>query len=326
MAIDMVAAAFVFVAVTAGTLAVFGRAPVSRTVEKRLEAWRRPPRREGREGLEASDVLRQGTSAVPFLRSFLANGDWSQRAAMDLQQAGSRLKVSEYLLLRLLIGAAAGLIVLPLMGAGVLGVLLAVVLALVGLMLPAFHIRLRRRRRSAAISRQLVETLQLITNALRSGFAFAQAVEMAAKQMAPPIKEELIQLLRDVGLGAPMDEALRTMAERSGSYDLDMAVTAMLVQRTTGGNLSEVLDNVSETMRERDRIRAEIQGLTAHQRLTGLILSVWPVVLPALFFSIVPGIMSVFWTDPLGRIVLAVGVGLQLLGFFTIRRILAIDI
>jgi len=323
MAIDLVAAAFVFVAFTAGTLAVFGRAPVSRAVEKRLEAWRRPPRREG---LEASDVLRQGTSAVPFLRSFLANGAWSQRAAMDLQQAGSRLKVSEYLLLRLLIGAAAGLIVLPLMGVGVLGVLLAVVLALVGFMLPAFHIRLRKRRRSATISRQLVETLQLITNALRSGFAFAQAVEMAAKQMAPPIKEELIQLLRDVGLGAPMDEALRTMAERSGSYDLDMAVTAMLVQRTTGGNLSEVLDNVSETMRERERIRAEIQSLTASQRLTGFILSIWPVVLAGLFFAITPGTMSVLWTDPLGRIVLAVGIGLQLLGFFTIRRILAIDI
>src|SRR3990172_3321071 len=103
MAIALVAAAFVFVAFTAGTLAAFGRAPVSRAVEKRLEAWRRPPPR--REGLEASDVLRQGTSAVPFLRSFLANGAWSQRAAMDLQQAGSRLKVSEYLLLRLLIGA-----------------------------------------------------------------------------------------------------------------------------------------------------------------------------------------------------------------------------
>jgi tight adherence protein B len=79
-------------------------------------------------------------------------------------------------------------------------------------------------------------------------------------------------------------------------------------------------------MRERERIRAEIQSLTASQRLTGLILSIWPVVLAALFFAIAPSVMSVLWTDPVGRIVLAVGVGLQLLGFFTIRRILNIDI
>jgi tight adherence protein B len=323
MAIELVASVFVFVAVTAGALAVFSRAPMSRVAEKRLEAWRRPPQREG---LDPNDVLRRGTSAVPFLRSFLSNGAWSQRAAIDLQRAGSRLKVSEYLLLRLLVGAAVGLIALLVTRGGLLGVLLAVLLALVGFMLPALHIRLRKRRRSATIDRQLVETLQLITNALRSGFAFAQAVDLAAKQMAPPIKDELIQLLRDVGLGAPMDEALRAMVERSGSYDLDMTVTAMLVQRTTGGNLSEVLDNVGETMRERERIRAEIQSLTASQRLTGLILSIWPVVLGLLFFVIAPSIMSVLWTDPLGRIVLAIGIGLQLLGFFTIRRVLDIDI
>ena len=323
MAVELLAALFVFVAVASAAALLLSASPGARAAERRLDLWRHPP---ASYGLDASDVLRREVSAFPALRSLLAGSAWTERAAQELEQAGLRLKVSEYLLLRILVAAVCVLVLFLVTQAGVLSFLLLIPVAIVGFLLPAWYVRLRRERRAAAISRQLVETLQLLSNALRSGFAFTQAVDLASKQLSPPIQDELTHFLRDNALGATADDALRAMAKRAGSYDLDMTVTAILVQRTTGGNLSEVLDNVAETMRERERIRGEIRGLTAHQRLTGLILSVYPAVLAVVFIALAPDIMGVLITDPLGRIFLAVGVGLQVIGALTMRRILAIDI
>jgi tight adherence protein B len=105
-----------------------------------------------------------------------------------------------------------------------------------------------------------------------------------------------------------------------------MVITAVLIQRRTGGNLSEVLDNVAETIRERDRVRGEIRVLTAQQRFAGFVLSVWPVVLAGIFFLLNPDLMSNLWTTPVGLVLLIGAAFLQLLGFLTIRRIVAIDI
>lgn len=321
---EIIAATFAFLAIAAVVVSLFrGAAPVSRATERRLEGWGRPPPQAGP---GAGDILRRGSSALPPLRDLLSDSAWSERAATDLQQAGLRLKVSEYLLLRMMCAAGTTLLVLLITRASIVGIVLAVPAVGLGFVLPAFYVRVRKDRRSEAISRQLVETLQLISSALRSGFAFTQAVELTAKQMAPPMQDELNQFLRDNAIGSTMDDALRAMVKRAGSYDLDMAVTAILVQRTTGGNLSETLDNVTETMRERERIRGEIRSLTAHQRLTGLILSIYPAALALLFFAISPTIMSVLWTEMFGRVLLIIGGSLQIIGIFIIRRILAIDI
>jgi len=105
-----------------------------------------------------------------------------------------------------------------------------------------------------------------------------------------------------------------------------MVVTTILVQRTTGGNLSEVLDNVAETIRERERLQGEIRALTAQQRLTGLILSIYPVMLGLLFFALAPSLMKVLVTEEAGRVLLAVAIFLQVMGMLTIRRILRLDV
>jgi tight adherence protein B len=114
--------------------------------------------------------------------------------------------------------------------------------------------------------------------------------------------------------------------ERTGSLDIEMMVTTILVQRTTGGNLSEILDNVAETIRERERLKGEIQALTASQRFSGLVLSIYPAFLAAVFFLIAPSVMKVLVTEEVGRILLAVAIGLQLIGAWTIRRILTLDV
>jgi len=317
-------AAFVFIAVTSLCISLLGQGPLARPAEQRLGALRLliPKAKEQ----DPADILRGKTSSLPLLRALLARSTWSERAAKDLERAGLRLRVGEYLLLRLIVAVITGVAGLVVVGSGGLGLLLALAFAGVGFMLPAWYLRRARRRRAAVISHQLIELLQLISTALRSGFAFTQAMETAAKQLTPPVLDEVNRFLRDTALGGSTEDSLRGMAERVESYDLDIAVTAILVQSSTGGNLAEILGNVADTLRERERIRGEIRSLTAHQRFTAQVLSVYPVALALVFFALNPSLMSVMWTERLGQVILGLGVGLQVIGAFAIPRILSVDV
>ncbi len=116
------------------------------------------------------------------------------------------------------------------------------------------------------------------------------------------------------------------MADRTGSYDLDMMVSSIMIQRNTGGNLSEILENVADTIRERDRLQGEIRALTSSQRFTGLVLSIYPLFLGALFFALAPETWKVLFESELGRILLISAAALQVMGMITIRRILALEV
>jgi tight adherence protein B len=321
--IELIAAVSAFIAVTSLALSIFVRSTHAQAVERRLGVLQSAPAEEGAVG---GMLMRGMTSSLPGLRSLSSNSKWGDKAALDLQRAGLSLRVSEYLLLRLLSGSLPAMVVLLLAQASGLGFLLALVGASIGYMLPGWWVGLRKSRRLAAINAQLVEMLQLLANSLRSGFAFTQAIELASKQLTPPMQNELDHLVRDIALGARMDDALKSLAQRTGSLDIDMMVTSIMVQRTAGGNLSEILDNVANTVRERERLKGEIRALTASQRFTGLILSVYPIVLGGIFFLIAPSLMSVLFTETLGRVLLGIAVLLQLLGMYTIHRILQLDV
>ena len=315
----IIAAVLVFFAVSALVLVlVSGR--TDRTVENRLDKLSKPS-----EERSPGNVLKRDSGTFPFLRRFVA-GSWSERAAKDLAQAGMTLKVSEYLMIRLLIGGIAATLTFLLSGGSTLGVLLAVVAGLVGFMLPAWLVAFRRSRRQDALSEQLPEMLALISNSLRSGFAFTQAIDLAAKQIEPPIGEELKLLQRDTSLGAPMGQALEALATRTGIYDIEMMVSSILIQRTTGGNLSEILDGVAKTVRERERLQGEIRALTASQRLTGFVLSIYPIALGLLLFALAPSVWKVLVTEEAGRLLLAVAATLQVIGIVAIRRILTLEV
>jgi tight adherence protein B len=320
MALAVMAAVAVFVAVGALVLALTSD-PGVRKVESRLTQMNR-----SQEARPVENVLRTDTGTFPLLRRLVVGNAWSERAVRDLAQAGWELKVSEYILMRLFAAAVLGVTAILIGSTTAIGILVAAVMGGAGFMLPAVAVYYYRSRRQNAITKQLAETLALISNSLRSGFAFTQAVELAAKQLDPPISQELARFLHDVSLGAPTDVALQEMAERTGSYDLDMMVATIVIQRSTGGNLSEILDNVAETIRERDRLQGEIRALTASQRFTGLILSLYPVFLAALFFALAPNTWKVLVTEELGRILLAAAGVLQIMGIVTIRRILRLEV
>jgi tight adherence protein B len=325
MGLELAAAILAFVSVTAVVGAVMARSPEARAVERRLSSMSVPlsPKPQ----VQGGDLLLRGRhSGVPAIRRLLERSEWSQRAWTDLQQAGLPLKVGEYLALRLLLATLAVLMALFLGPGGLLGVVLIVAAGAIGFFLPALYLRFKKARRQRQIGQQMVEMLQLISNALRSGFAFTQAVEMAAKQLTPPLQDELQHFLRDTNMGARLDDALKGLVERTGSVDMEMLVTTIMIQRLTGGNLSEVLDNVGETIRERQRLYGEIAALTAQQRLTGFILSIYPLVLGAIFFALAPSIWKVMFTEDIGRIVLVGALVLQTMGALWIRQILNLDV
>ena len=324
MIIEALAAVCIFVAISSVTLILLRGGSSARLAEHRIQTLRLAPMEAD---LEARGLLTRSGSAFPFLRNLGAgDGGWSARTAVDLQRAGLTLKVSEYLLIRLLVAVLVVIFVVFVSGAAPIGMLIALAAGIVAFWLPSQLLNNLVSRRQNALSGQLVETLQLISNALRSGFAFTQAIELASKQVEPPMKDELDYFMRDNSLGAPIEDSLRAMVERSGSLDLDMMVTTILVQRTTGGNLSEILDNVAETIRDRFRLKGEMRALTASQRLTGLILSIYPLLLLGLFFGIAPSVMNVLLTEDIGRVLLGIALVLQLIGAFTIRRITNLEV
>jgi tight adherence protein B len=319
--IAALAAVFVLLALCCGIVGLYALSS-TRATDARVRALQAPPTPVGG---DSRSLLRRAPSAIPALRTLLGASTWAERAALDLDRAHVNLRVGEYLMLRILAGIL--LCALPLLFArgAVVGLVIAIPMALVGYMLPAFWVSLRRRRRLQAIDRQLVEGLTHIASAIRAGFAMLQAVDAAAQRLKPPLSQEFGRLVADVRLGASLEDALLSMGNRIGSYDLDLVVTATLIQRSSGGNLSEILDNVSETIRERDRIRGEVRTLTAQQRFAAWVLSLWPAFLAAVFFLLNPDLMSNLWTDTAGIIMLIAAVTLQVLGFLTIRRIVAIE-
>ncbi|MCJ7491685.1 MAG: type II secretion system F family protein [Dehalococcoidia bacterium] len=316
------AAAFVFVALLCAAVGFY----VMNTGGEEDRRLRALKAQGPAQGAEARSLLRRSTSAIPTLRRALDTSSWADRAALDLDRAHISLRVGEYLMLRIF--TAALLFAIPLLAARgqIVGLAVAIPLALVGFMLPALYVTLKKRRRLHAIDRQLVEGLSHIANSIRAGFAMLQAIDAAAQRLQPPLSEEFSRLVADVRLGASLEDALTALGNRVGSYDLDMVITAIMIQRSTGGNLSEVLDNVAETIRERDRIRGEIRVLTAQMRFAAWVLSLWPAVLAGIFFLLNPDLMSNLWTEAAGIVLLVIAGILQLLGFFTIRRIAAIEI
>jgi tight adherence protein B len=260
------------------------------------------------------DVLRQQGSA------------WVERTRAQLERAGLALKIHEYVALRVLFGLAGFLVILLIGNATTFALLAGIVAGVVGYMLPVIYVRTRISRQVRRFNGQLEEMLGMISSSLRAGFGLLQALDLAADQLQPPMSTELHRLLRDTRMGATLEEALAKLSDRVGSYDLDVVITAILVQRSVGSNLSEVLDKVAHTIRERVRIKGEINTLTAQKRLSGWIVGLMPVAFVGLMLVLNFDYMSALFTDPTGRILLAIAVALDVLGILAIKRIVTVDV
>ena len=243
----------------------------------------------------------------------------------SLARADIKLKVAEYYALILL--ATVGLSVV----AGFLGSLNPIsfgIGAVIGAVLPGIYVKRQQKARLKKFDEQLADMINLMVNGLRAGYSTMQAMEAISKELPPPISDEFRRVVQEMQLGVPMDRALDNLLRRIPSPDLDFMITAINVQREVGGNLAEILDTISFTIRERVRIKGEINTLTSQVRTSALILSLIPVLLFILLWFISNDYISSIFDNGLACGLGAIGAGLFLiaLGYFVMMRIADIEV
>lgn len=261
----------------------------------------------------------------------VAGRGFAEGMRAQLRRADLKLTIGEYLLMHLVTFMLTGLIGFILWRQ----ILLAVVAAFAGLFIPRIYIGIQRNQRLKAFNNQLSDILNLWVNALRAGYSVMQALEAIANEAPEPASVEFKRVVQEVQLGIPVETALDNMLLRVESEDLDMVFTAVNIQREVGGNLAEILEVISHTIRERVRIKGEIQTLTAQGRLTGYILSGLPIILTLVLFTISRDYMAQLLVGPpwiipdlipCGWPIIAIGLVMISIGAAVVRRIVDIEV
>jgi tight adherence protein B len=256
------------------------------------------------------------------LNPILSRSSYTGKLAEDLQRADLRLKSSEWILAVLGIGVAVGLLAALRFGS----IIAFVPCPLIVYVLSGLFLRFRQARRTRAFNNQLGGTLTLLSNALKAGHSFAQALNTVAKNASAPIADEFARATREIALGISLDDAMQHMVERNKSEDFDLMVTAVQIQRVVGGNLAEILDTIAFTIRERVRIQGEIRTLTAQARASGIIITLLPIFLAVALSVISPSYFGPMLTDNLGHILFALAAISIAIGAAIIQKIVKIEV
>ena len=263
----------------------------------------------------------------------IAGRGFSDSIKSRIAKADAKLRVSEYIAVQ----------IFSIVGFGALGyfifnesLVLAVLGGILGFFIPQFYLSNAASRRLRAFENQLVTTLNLWVNAIRSGYSVLQAMEAIATELQAPVSIEFERVVQEVRLGLSVPQALENMLRRVPSDDLDLVVTAVKIQREVGGNLAEILDTISFTIRERIRIKGEIRTLTAQGRLSGWIISLLPFALAFILYLINRPYVSQLWIRddpyfpilnvPCGWIVLGIGMVMMIIGIIIIQKIVDIEV
>ena len=293
--------------------------PRAKKIETRLRALS-----ASRDNSQQTQLLKQRMlSEVPVVERFLLSMAKAQRLDQFVLQAGLDWTVSRLLLTCAAVGAIAfmtvvfGLSQSPLLG-GLVGAVFAAA--------PMLYVSYLRRGRLDKFERQLPEALDLITRALRSGHAFSGALQMVGDEMAEPIAGEFRIVHDEVNFGVSMQQSLTNLSERIPLTDLRYFIVSVLIQRESGGNLTEVLGNLSRLIRERLKMMARVKVLSAEGRLSAWVLGVMPFALAAVMYLMNPEFMSPLWTDPIGISIIKYMLMLMAFGAFVLSRIIKIRV
>jgi tight adherence protein B len=313
---------------TMGTLILLGYQLA--TAEKRVLAERLDQVVQGATGSvdEKSSIYQGGESGglrglLRTIGRHVESPRWTLSLEHRMLKAGLPLRGGEFLVL---CGGSAVLIALLLLLAGGGRPIVGIVGAAVGFILPFLLVNVKTAKRMKTFNSQLGDALILIANSLRTGYSFMQAADMVAHEMRPPISTEFARTVKEMSLGITMENALGNLAKRIDSDDLDLVLTSVLIQRQVGGNLSEVLDNIAKTIRERVRIRGEIRTLTAQGRVSGIIISLLPFVMGVIVYWMNPVYIGVLFVHPVGKLMLVAALVGQIIGIVVIRRIVNIEV
>jgi tight adherence protein B len=273
-------------------------------------------------GDEASLVMRPAESPLPVLDKILAGTSAGPSLAKLIEQAGYQITP----------GALVGIIVGLAIVSGLLTrlffhqVFAPAVAAAIGVAAPIVFLMNRRTARLRTFEEQFPEALDLLSRALKAGHAFQTALGMVADEMKPPVGPEFRKTFDQQNYGLPLRDALHQMTENVPILDVRFFVTAVLIQKETGGNLSEILENLARVIRERFKIRRQIRIHTAHGRFTGFVLLALPAGLAILLSIINPEHMDLLFKERLGQMMLMIAIVMQVIGFFWIRKVIKIEV
>ena len=291
-------------------------------VEERLGRYA-----EGQVVSTAGDEAKKqrGSIIADYLERAGEGSDLFTNLSRDLARADLKLRPAEYI----------AVMVISIIISGVIGFIIssslifAFIGMVVGAFLPRMYVKRQEKNRLKKFDNQLSDMLNLMVNGLRAGFSTLQAMEAVSRELPPPINEEFHRVVQEMQLGIMMEDALDHLLRRINSEDLDLVITAINVQREVGGNLAEILDSISFTIRERVRIKGEIQALTAQGRATAWVISAMPIALTALLFLINRSYIMQFFnpeTRSCGIPIIVLAAVMIITGFVATQKIVDIDI
>jgi tight adherence protein B len=274
-----------------------------------------------------TDVRAQGRNSNFFapLDRALVRCSWAEKSRLELDQAELAVHISEFVIMRALATLLTFVVIALVGGFQLLFILFGLIAAVLVYWQFGAFVRRRISRRREAIDAQLDQALVSIAGSVRAGFSFLQACQLSVSQMEWPLKEEFEAMLEEVSVGASIDDALRNLAEKVESYEVDIAVNAVLVQRQVGGSLAEILANVAHTIRERRELRGHLMALTAQQRLSAIFVASVPIGMAVLLSLTSWQFMKPLYLTLTGNILLSIGIIMDILGFLVMRRMTRID-
>jgi tight adherence protein B len=289
-------------------------------IEDRLDQF---VSREAEDRRSEERVERAPSAFTRGIDQAVAGRGFAQNFSTELARADLKLTPGEYIVLMITSILGTGLtayIVMhnnPFLGFGGL---------VLGFFLPRFYVKYRQGKRLKDFNNQLGDTINLLANGLRSGYSLLQAMDAVAREMPPPISDEFQRVVREIGLGLSNERAMNNMMRRIPSDDLDLMITAVNVQHEVGGNLAEILETISHTIRERVRIKGEIKVLTSQQMISGYVVSFLPIGLGLALYVMNPAYMGAMFEEPCGWAMMAVGLISISAGFIAIRKIVNIEV
>ncbi len=272
-----------------------------------------------------SEITYSGSLDLANLKKVKRNRDKSKHKLLkklenDLSMSGILIRPSEFLLLWVVLAIAPSSLIFVLGG----NVIFAIILLLLGLLTPPLYVNKKRTKRVELFERQLIDAISIMSSCLKAGLTFQQALVSISTEMPNPISEEFGRVVKELKLGSSIETSLTRLSDKIDSQNFMMIVSAILIQRQTGGNLSEILTNISGTIKERFKIKNEIKVLTATARTSGLVVGLMPVAIILVFLLFNPDYVTIFFESNLGTAMVVVAIIMEIIGYLIIRKIVNI--
>lgn len=290
-------------------------------VQRRLDAIEKGMRR-GSESLELKLIRDELMSGVPLLHRMLQQWRWAEKLRNFVGQAGLNIKPGTLVVLSTVLELVGFLVTRELSG----NLIIALATTAVGGAAPFLFVAIARRRRLNAFEKSFPEAIDLLGRSVLAGHSFITGLEMIGTELGEPLAGEFRTAFDEQNFGLPLKDALLNLAERVPIMDVRFFVTALMVQKDTGGNLAEILSNLSHVIRERFKLRGEVRTRTAQGRLTAAILIAMPPIMMLVLRFMNPDYEGLLFRDPLGPVILGVAAGLQIVGAAILWKIVNIEV